>query len=435
MSIYRKRRSLSSGDKIGKFQLEKIIHQGKYRTIYKAYDPFLDRDVAIKVTNIPDHSASEEDTQQVRNSFFLETRAVGKLQHPNIVSVFDAGVGDRQTYIVMEYLKARSLESILESGERLPVEKAIDIIFKCCKALDYAHKQEIIHRDIKPGNILLTDDGNVKIVDFGVAKVRNRIDTLSSGIYGSPSYMAPEQIEEQDVGPWTDIYALGIVLYELLTGRKPFEADNVHTLMYKILNEKPESLLNFPIEHAVKLQPILEEVLASDPELRYPSANDFASALQSIDVALRYEEEQIVKKVNAEQAGALGFFKDFSRQELQEFILIATWLHIKEGETVLSAGEIDQTFYVIVDGQATVFKANKPVKCLMEGDCFGELGLLHYGHRTTSIMSSTDMLLMKISTTDLNKMSTSLQAQFYKAVVHSLVKRLSDSDTAAVKAA
>lgn len=205
--------------------------------------------------------------------------------------------------------------------------------------------------------------------------------------------------------------------------------------MYKILNDEPESLLNFPIEHAVKLKPILDEVLATNPELRYPSANDFASALQSVDVALRYEEEQIVNDVNAEQAGTLGFFKHFSREELQEFIVIATWLHIKEGETVLSAGEIDQTFYVIVDGQATVFKSNEPVKSLGEGDCFGELGLLHYGHRTTSIMSSTEMLLMKISTTDLNTMSNSLQTQFYKAVVHSLVKRLSDPDTAADKAA
>ncbi len=435
MSMYKKRRSLSSGDKIGKYQLEDVIHTGKYRTIYKAYDPFLDRNVAIKVTNIPEHSSSEEDTQQVRNSFFLETRAVGKLQHPNIISVYDAGVGDHQTYIVMEYINAKSLDNIIEVGQKISVGKAIDIIFKCCKALEYAHRKEIIHRDIKPSNILLTEDGNVKIVDFGVAKVRNRVDTLSSGIYGSPSYMAPEQIEEHDVGPWTDIYALGVVLYEILTGKKPYEADNVHTLMYKILNDEPESLLYFPIEHAVKLKPILDEVLATNPELRYPSANDFAFALQSVDVALRYEEEQIVNDVNAEQAGTLGFFKHFSREELQEFIVIATWLHIKKGETVLSAGEIDQTFYVIVDGQATVFKSNEPVKSLGEGDCFGELGLLHYGHRTTSIMSSTEMLLMKISTTDLNTMSNSLQAQFYKAVIHSLVKRLSDPDTAADKAA
>lgn len=435
MSKSVKQSGLSSGGKLGKYQLENVIHQGKYRTIYKAYDPFLDREVAIKVTNIPDHSDSEEDTQQVRNSFFLETRAVGKLQHPNIVSVYDAGVGDQKTYIVMEYVNARSLESIIQSGKNFPVKEAIDIILKCCAGVGYAHKKEVIHRDIKPGNILLTDNGDVKIVDFGVAKVRNKIDTFSSGIFGSPSYMAPEQIEEHDVGPWTDIYALGVVLYELLAGKKPFEADNVHTLMYKILNEKPDSLINFPIEHAVKIQPILEEVLAIDPTLRYQSTSEFASALKSIDMALHYEEEQIVKNMNSEKASALGFFKSFSRDEIQEFIVTATWLHINEGETVLSAGEIDQTFFVIVDGQATVFKANEPVKCLAEGDCFGELGLLHYGYRTTSIMSSTDMLLMKISTTDLNKMSTALQAQFYKAVVHSLVKRLSDSDTKADKAA
>ena len=435
MISHRKRRNLSSGDKIGKYQLEEVLHQGKYRTIYKAHDPFLDRDVAIKLSTFPDQHGGEENSQQIRNSFFLETRAVGKLQHPNIVSVYDAGVGDRQTYIVMEYIQAKSLASMLKEGEKIPVDRAIDITFKCCKALEYAHSKDVVHRDIKPGNILLTNEGNVKIVDFGVAKVRNKIDTLSSGLFGSPSYMAPEQIEEQEVGPSTDIYALGVVLYELLTGRKPFEADNVHTLMYKILHEQPQSLHDLGVEHAAKLQPLFDETLARNPEQRYPSATDFASALQSVDVALRYEESKIENKVNTEQAGMLGFFREFSQEQLSEFVEVATWLRINEGETILSAGEIDQTFYVIVGGNATVFKSNDPVKSLVEGDCFGELGLLRQEQRSTSVMASTDILLMKITTSDLDKMSQTLQAQFYKAVANSIVKRLSDHDSAADKAA
>ncbi len=435
MTNRRKRRSLSSGDKIGKYQLEEVIHQGKYRTIYKAHDPFLDRDVAIKVSTFPEQQDEEENSQQIRNSFFLETRAVGKLQHPNIVSVYDAGVGDRQTYIVMEYIKAKSLAAMLKNGEKISVNKALDIVFKCCKALEYAHSKDVVHRDIKPGNILLTDEGNVKIVDFGVAKVRNSIDTLSSGLFGSPSYMAPEQIEEQEVGPSTDLYALGIVLYELLTGKKPFDADNVHTLMYKILHEQPESLSDLGIEHATQLQPLFDEALARSPEQRYPSATDFASALQSVDNALRYKEKEIDKRVNAEQAGMLGFFHDFSEQQLAEFVDVATWLRIAEGQTILSAGEIDQTFYVIVGGTATVFKSNEPVKSLLEGDCFGEIGLLSYKQRATSIMASTDMLLMKITSSDLDKMSYTLQAQFYKAVATSLIKRLSDHEATADKAA
>lgn len=435
MANQRKRRSLSSGDKIGKYQLESIIHQGKYRTIYKAHDPFLDRDVAVKVSTFPDQQGGEENSQQIRNSFFLETRAVGKLQHPNIVSVYDAGIGDRQTYIVMEYIKAKTLAALLESGEKIPVDKVLDIVFKCCKALEYAHSQDVVHRDIKPGNILLTNDGNVKIVDFGVAKVRNRIDTMSSGLFGSPSYMAPEQIEEQEVGPSTDLYALGVVLYELLTGKKPFEADNVHTLMYKILHEQPESLSSLGVAHAIKLQPIFDEALARDPVQRYSSATDFASALQGVDHALRYEEKEIDNRVNAGQAGMLGFFRDFTQEQLSEFVDVATWLRIAEGETILSAGEIDKTFYVIVGGVATVFKSNEPVKTLVEGDCFGELGLLNHKQRATSVIADIDMLLMKITTSDLDKMSNTLQAQFYKAMANSLIKRLSDHEAAADKAA
>ncbi len=435
MSDRRKRRSLSSRDRIGKYQLDKIIHQGKYRTIYKAHDPFLERDVAIKVSQFPDDQDGEENSQQLRNSFFLETRAVGQLQHPNIVSVYDAGVGDRQTFIVMEYIDAKSLASMMNAKEEIPVSKAIDIIFKCCKALEYAHSKNVVHRDIKPANILITEDGNVKIVDFGIAKVRNEIDTFSSGLFGSPLYMAPEQIEEQEVGPGTDLYALGVVLYELLTGGKIFEADNVHTHMYKILNEKPKPLSSYGVECAEKIQPIIDQALEKQSDQRYPAAADFAAAIRSVDIALRYEEAEIIKRVNADQAGTLGFFKEFSQKQLSEFVDLATWLRISNGETILSAGEIDQTFYVIVGGKAIVYKSNEPVKTLSEGDCFGEIGLLRNENSNTSIMASTDMLLMKLTTTDLNKMSTDLQAQFYKSVAHSMVKRLADHKIAADKAA
>ena len=430
-----RRRNIASSDKIGKYQLEELIHQGKFRTIYKAHDPFLDRDVAIKVSTFPDQQEHEENSQQIRNSFFLETRAIGKLQHPNIVAVYDAGVGDRQTYIVMEYINAKSLSTILNENIKYPVHKVIEIVFKCCKALEYAHKKNVVHRDIKPANILITDEGDIKIVDFGVAKVRDSIDTMSSGIFGSPLYMAPEQIEEKQVGPSTDLYALGIVLYEMLSGEKLFEAENVHTLMYKILNQEPKSLHSIGVEHAEMLQPVLNMALAKDPESRYASATEFAAALQSIDLALRYEENEITKQVNTREASKLGFFKAFSEDQLSEFVGISTWLRIEASETIVSAGEIDHTFYVIVSGNATVFKVNEPVKSLAVGDCFGELGLLGNQYDTTSIMASTDILLMKISASDLDNMSTALQAQFYKAVSHSLVKRLADQNITADKAA
>lgn len=435
MSDRRKRRSLSSGDRIGKYQLDEVVHQGKYRTIYKAHDPFLERDVAIKISQFPDNQDGEENSQQLRNSFFLETRAVGKLQHPNIVSVYDAGVGDRQTFIVMEYIEARSLASIMNDKEEIPVSKAIDIVFKCCKALEYAHSKNVVHRDIKPANILIAEDGSVKIVDFGIAKVRDEIDTFSSGLFGSPLYMAPEQIEEHEVGPGTDLYALGVVLYELLTGGRIFEADNVHTHMYKILHEKPKPLSDFGIEHAQKIQPIIDQALEKLPEQRYPAAADFASAIRSVDIALRYEEAQIIKRLNADQVSMLGFFENFSQKQLSEFVDLATWLRISKQETILSAGEIDQTFYVIVGGKAAVYKLNKAVKTLEEGDCFGEIGLLRNENSNTSIISETDMLLMKMATSDMDKMSIELQAQFYKAVAHSIVKRLADHGLAAEKAA
>ena len=435
MTDRRKRRSLSSGDRIGKYQLDEVIHKGKYRTIYKAHDPFLERDVAIKVSQFPDNQEGEENSQQLRNCFFLETRAVGQLQHPNIVSVYDAGIGDCQTFIVMEYIGAKSLATMMSDNEEIPVSKVVDIIFKCCKALEYAHSKGVVHRDIKPANILITEDGDVKIVDFGIAKVRDEVDTLSSGLFGSPLYMAPEQIEEKEVSPSTDLYALGVVLYELLTGEKIFEADNVHTHMYKILNEKPKPLSKHGVEHAEKLQPIVDQALKKEQEQRYPAAADFAAAIRSVDIALRYEEAEIIKRVNADQAGMLGFFKDFTQKQLSEFVDLATWLRITKDEIILSAGEIDQTFYVVVGGKAIVYKLNEPVKTLSEGDCFGEIGLLRNENSSTSVMATTDMLLMKLTTSDLDKMSTDLQAEFYKSVAHSMIKRLADHKITADKAA
>jgi hypothetical protein len=205
--------------------------------------------------------------------------------------------------------------------------------------------------------------------------------------------------------------------------------------MYKILNEKPKPLSAHKVEYAEKIQPIIDQALEKQREHRYPAAADFASAIRSVDIALRYEEAEIIKRVNADQAGMLGFFKEFSQKQLSEFVDLATWLRIENEETILSAGEIDQTFYVIVGGKAIVYKLNEPVKTLTEGDCFGELGLLRNESRATSILANTDMLLMKITTSDLDKMSTTLQAQFYKAVAHSMVKRLSDDAIAADKAA
>ncbi len=435
MNYHKKRRHISSGDKIGKYQLEDVIHQGKYRSIYKARDPFLGRDVAIKVSNLSEQPDSVEDSQQIRNSFFLETQAVGKLQHPNIVSVYDAGVGDRQTYIVMEFIKANSLAEIIESKQKIPIVKVLDIISKCCKALEYAHSKGVIHRDIKPSNILLTKDHNVKIVDFGVAMVRSKIDTLSSGLFGSPSYMSPEQVEEKEVSPSTDLFALGTVLYELLTGKKPFVADNVHTLMYKILHEQPEPLQSFGVRYAEKLQPIIDQVLAKQAMQRYRSALDFATALDSINNVLRYEYRKTSKRVNAEQVGMLEFFQDFNQQEIAEFIGVATWVNVSNGEAVLSVNDVDQTFYIIIGGKATVFKTNKPVKSLVDGDCFGDARLLGYEKYATNIVADSNMLLMRVTTDDLDNASYALQVQFYKAVAKSLVKRLSDSESATDKAA
>ena len=227
-------------NKIGKYELGRVLGSGATSTVYLGYDPFTQRDVAIKVA-FPEILKHPERGKLYTHLFLNEASLVGKLAHPHIVQIYDAVVAEDLCYIVMEYVPGGTLEDCCKAKKLLSVERIVEIIFKCTRALDFAHRIGITHRDIKPANILYVGDvpgGEIKISDFGAAIVDQPERTLVSGI-GSPAYMSPEQVRELPLDHRTDIYSLGVVMYQLLTGQLPFQASSNYNIIYQIINTVP----------------------------------------------------------------------------------------------------------------------------------------------------------------------------------------------------
>ncbi len=223
--------------------------------VYKARDPVLDRVVAIKTINL---TLPKDELAEYEARFYQEARAAGGLNHPNIVTIYDIGKSERVAYMAMEFLEGQELRSAARpTREPLPVEQALDIAAQVADGLAYAHDRHIVHRDIKPANIMVVRDGLVKITDFGIARMRtNEVKTMTGMILGSPKYMSPEQVAGKRADHRSDLFSLGVVLYEMLTGQSPFQADNIHGIMYQIMKftPPPPSTRN----------PVLPDVVDSD---------------------------------------------------------------------------------------------------------------------------------------------------------------------------
>jgi serine/threonine-protein kinase len=264
---------------LGRYELLSELGQGAMGVVYKARDPVLDRVVAIKTINL---TLPKDELSEYEARFYQEARAAGGLNHPNIVTIYDIGKSERMAYMAMELLEGEELRSILAHREPLPVTVALDIAGQVAEGLDYAHERHIVHRDIKPANIMIVRDGLVKITDFGIARMRtNEVKTMTGMILGSPKYMSPEQVAGKRADHRADLFSLGVVLYEMLTGEAPFLADSIHGIMYQILNFTPPapSARNPALPEMVDL--IVAKALAKGAEERYQTARDFADDLKS----------------------------------------------------------------------------------------------------------------------------------------------------------
>lgn len=420
-------------EKLGKYEIKEQVGRGSMGIVYKGYDPFADRDVAVKVA-MSDALNDKESGERYRKMFFNEAHTAGTLKHPNIVEILDAGVEETDDgdhcYIVMELIEeGNTLKSHCNAKNLLPYELVVEIIFKCAKALDYAHRNGVVHRDIKPTNILITKDQDVKIADFSIAHLMtaDTTNTMPMGFVGSPRYMSPEQVQEDQITNQTDLFSLGIVMYELLTGKHPFAADSFSRLIHMIINEKHPPLSTHRSDVPEILEKIIHHALQKNPEKRYKMGLNFAADLS---LAFDYLEEpqqdvEAQEKFNAIQT--LNFFSEFPESEIWEIIHACVWQSYEAGNQIIVEGDIDDSFYIITSGEVDVYKDGALIGHLKAGDCFGEMAYLSKAERTATIIAKSRVELMKVNATLIEQVSLECQLHFSRVFMKTLVKRLSDT--------
>jgi serine/threonine protein kinase len=265
--------------RLGRFEIVREIGRGAMGRVLLAHDPRIGRDVALK-TLVPAGGLSEEEAREASSRFLREAQAAGRLLHPNIVTIFDVGEDQGLSFIAMEYLDGGTLERQARPGSLLPPGRVLDLMAQAAEALDYAHEAGVVHRDIKPANLMLQKDGTLKVTDFGLAKQRTANLTQSGVLLGTPSYMSPEQIQGRDLDGRSDLFSLGVVLYELLTGVRPFDADSISTIIYRVLYEDPRPAAAHNPALPSGLHRVLDRALAKDPASRYASGALLVSDLR-----------------------------------------------------------------------------------------------------------------------------------------------------------
>ncbi len=420
-------------EKIGKYEVTALAGEGNMGVVYVAHDPFQDREVAVKVCRIPDDTSSEI-RKFARKMFYNEAHSAGVLKHPNILQIFDAGEEEGQPYIVMEYVEGgETLKSYTRKNNLLPIKSVVEIFYQCAKALDYAHRKGVIHRDIKPTNIMLTRNGEVKIADFGIAHNAAGESTQVMGMMGSPRYMSPEQVQEQEVTNKTDLYSLGIVAYELLTGKPPFLAKTIPQLVRKIIDDPAPSPREMRPELPPRLEEILDRVMQKKPERRHGSGQELAADLASVFGELDEIEpmgdtvKELTHTKKFEIARELEFFNEFSDEELDETVRACSWQNYGAGELIVAEGAEDRAFFILAEGDVAVNIKEKEIATLSKGACFGEMGYLSKTRRTATIVAKDDVNVLKIDATLLDQTSVPCQLRFNQVLMRVLLERLAQT--------
>ena len=422
-------------DKIGRYEINREIGRGGMGVVYLGRDPFIDRPVAIKTASVRKHHQGIS-SAHLQKIFFNEARLAGKLSHPCIVSLYDAFAEADDFFLIMEYVDGKDLKKYCNNGHPLSVDHVVRIIFQCARALAYAHENGVIHRDIKPSNIMLTNKGHAKISDFGIASMTGNPDyTVNNAYTGSIYYTAPEQIRGEPISPQTDLFSLGVVMYELLAGVKPFAGETPISTLFKINSEEPEPLTLYRHNLDTSVAQIVYRMLRKDPAERYQNCRHLASELSTYYESASAAADRINFAEKFDALKKIRFFKDFKTQELAEVIKEAQWIVARANERIIVEDQLEDGFYIIINGEVVVKKNEKTLAVLKHGDCFGEMAYLAKTRRTATIEAIGDIYLLKINASAIEKMSTDTQLSFYKIFSKTLIQRLNITSEKLTKSA
>lgn len=419
--------TITANEQIGKYKLAKLLGKGTSGTVYRALDTVSGNDVALKIIN-PAVFSDPEFGAERHAQFLAEASLAGMLIHPHIVSILDAAAQSATGYIAMELVTGGDLSQHTEAGKLLPVPDVIEIGFNCCSALEYTSRVGVIHCDIKPANIMIAQGTDVRITDFGAAFLR-KSKVVRTAAMGSPHYMSPEQIAGKDLTLRSDMYSLGVVLYELLTGRQPFVSDNLDDLVRRILTLEPappsrvRTGLSRQIDHAVL------RALQKKPELRYETWGEFALELSELsrqavspEVVSENEKLHALKRVEA--------FAALSDAELREIAKAARWSRAKPTDVVVRENDPGTHFFLLAAGSAKVMRRERLLNLINEGEFFGEMAyILGRQQRHATVVATTDLLLAEFKPEALARISLGAQLQLTRGLARNLVERLALANT------
>ncbi len=414
-------------ERLGKYEIKRLLGKGATGSVYLATDPFRQEDVALKVMEkLP---ADPDEARRQLRFFQNEAALAGKLRHPHIVSIFDAGIeentgADSLRYLVMELVEGGALTRYCDAQGLLAPQQAVGIVYKCCKALEFANSIGVVHRDIKPANILVREDFDIKVSDFGAAQLSRSEVTQVSGV-GSPAYMSPEQVKGEEIDFRTDMFSLGSVLYHLLTGHRPFTGGTTFELIDAILGATPASPSSLRGDAPPGLDEVLARAMAKSRDGRFESWEEFGHALAN----LLHLERAEAKLSDAEKFAAsrrLAFFKRFSDVELWEAVRISHWRNHAPGEELIVEGTEDEHLYVLASGMLKVTQRGKLLNAVSPGECVGEMAYARQDHRTRSatVTAVEPSWAMRVPVRDIDKLSEGCRGRFIEAFLAIMAERL-----------
>lgn len=424
-------------DKIGgKYEVVRKLGEGATATVYLAYDPFAERQVAVKLI-APEIFKDSARGSLFRHMLINEASLAGKLMHPHIVQIYDAVVAAEGSYVVMEYVPGGTLERFCSRDTLLPIDRIVEISFKCTRALEYANRMGITHRDIKPANILLARagapaqpvDGDIKISDFGACLQTAGEQTVTqvAGV-GSPAYMSPEQVREQPLNHQTDIYSLGVVMYQLLAGRLPFQANSNYGMVYQICNTEPPLPSTLRQEIPAAIDAVVARAMQKDPADRYPGwaefSHDLAQAFRSSQMDVHHADAPDSEKF--ETLRAMAFFDEFSDAEIWEIVRFGRWEALAAGTRLMKDGEAGDHFCFVIDGELRISKQGWMLGTLGSGEVVGEMAVIDRRHpyRAADVTAGAPTRIVAITGASLRHASEACRMHFYNAFLLVLAERL-----------
>jgi tRNA A-37 threonylcarbamoyl transferase component Bud32 len=409
---------------VGKYDVQKLLGRGATGTVYHAKDTFTGRDVALKTLE-PEVFRDPQFGAVHRSQFLNEASLAGKLRHPHIVAILDAVVGEDSGHLAMELVTGGDLSQYAKPDTLLPPADVLQIGFKCCAAMDYAHREQgIVHRDLKPANIMIVRGTDIKIADFGAAFLK-KTEPAQTAALGSPYYMAPEQLQGDEPTFHSDMYSPGVVLYELLTGRRPFVADDLEALTQKIAQTEPVSPSELRPVLPRDLDAVVLRAMKKEPAQRYGTWAQFGVELSKavtlvLPASTVPDSEKYLAISKVEMLQLLG------DAEFWELAGAAGWTRFDKGKTIVGEDAAGRSFFFLAHGEAKVTKQGRLLNMIHEGEFFGEMAFIRGGEepREATVEATTEVVVAQFQPEAVERLSHAAQLHITRALVRNAVERL-----------